>query len=61
MNFNLTKVTAFVSDLGRPTIARLLSKQSKFRNGAAVGNQYHGNQEVGMYGLLVSKDVTHRY
>jgi hypothetical protein len=58
MNFNLTKVTAVVSELGRPTFDRLILK---FRKDAAVEHQYQRNQEVGMYGLLVSKDVTHRH
>ena len=60
MSFNFTKVTALVNELGRPTLGRLFSKQNKSRKVVAIDRQYQGSPEVGMYGLLVSKDDTHR-
>jgi hypothetical protein len=61
MNFNFTKVTAIVNELGRPTFGWLFTKQNKSRKVVAVDQQHQGNHEVGIYGLLVSNDVTHRH
>ncbi len=58
MNFN--KVAALVNELGRPTLGRLFAKQNKSSNVVVIDRQYQGSQKVGMYGLLVSTDDTHK-
>jgi hypothetical protein len=60
MSFNFSKVTAIVCEIGRPTLGRLFTKQNKASNVVASDRKYQGSHDVGMYGLLVSTDDTHR-
>jgi hypothetical protein len=59
MNFNFTKVTAIVNEIGRPTFGRLFAKQNKSSKVVVIDRQYQGSHKVGMYGLLVSTDDAH--
>lgn len=60
MIFNFTQVTPLIIKLSRRALACLFISRHKVRKGVTADQHYQGNPAGGMFGQLVSKEVTRR-
>jgi len=61
MIFNSTGITTVVSKLNSTIVGWFCGEQSLSRKDAASVQQHQGNQAVGLFGLLVSGDISNRH
>ena len=61
MIFNFNKVITFVSKINSSILGRLCTGQNTHLGDTASDQSHQGNQAGGMFGLLVSGNVSNRH